>query len=514
MSDSLPNNREDQLDEALALLAAGLSPDEVVAEFGPDATWLRPMLLLAADMAELPPAIPIPAPEASLQKMLAHAEKLAGPVAPPVEPKANWFNTIFNLWSGGMRLAATAVVLVIFLGTVSGMLWLASQNSLPGQPLYPVKQTGEALQLSLTFDAGQRQQLQQNFNERRQMEARQLLESSELAQVTFEGVVETVDDSTVRIAGLIGEITPETQISGVLNAQARVRITATTQPPDRLTLLSIVVLEPGPTPTPSPPSSPTVTATPPGTATPTAPPPTETPLPVPSATPSATATPSPQPTATETSLPTATSVATEPAFSPPVDEGDDPSNENESPDAGDQDDNSGSGSDDNGEDGSSGSGGSGSDDNGDNENSGDDGGDYGDDSGGGDDGDDSGSDDSDDDGSSGDDSGDDDSGADDGGDAGDDSGDDGDVDDDPDDSGGDDSSDNNDNDSGDDNSGSGDDDSNDNSDDDSDDNSGSNDNSDDNDDDNDDDDDNSGSGSSNSGSGRSGGDDDDDDDDD
>ncbi|HRV95884.1 MAG TPA: hypothetical protein P5526_27270, partial [Anaerolineae bacterium] len=77
-------NQADKLDEALALLAAGLSLDEVLAEAGDDAAWLRPMLALATEVDALKVDIPIPSSQASLDRLLAHANSLATPASSPL----------------------------------------------------------------------------------------------------------------------------------------------------------------------------------------------------------------------------------------------------------------------------------------------------------------------------------------------------------------------------------------------------------------------------------------------
>jgi len=79
-------HNEAMFDEVLMRLAAGMSPDEVLATVGDDAAWLRPLLNMVNELGELRQAIPIPPPEAGLDRFLAYGEKLAsnsGPVSPP-----------------------------------------------------------------------------------------------------------------------------------------------------------------------------------------------------------------------------------------------------------------------------------------------------------------------------------------------------------------------------------------------------------------------------------------------
>ena len=78
MNNEFFDNPDEKLEDALAMLAAGMPLEEILAEADGDAEWLRPLLALAAEVGDLQQAIPIPSPEASLQKLLAYGEELAG----------------------------------------------------------------------------------------------------------------------------------------------------------------------------------------------------------------------------------------------------------------------------------------------------------------------------------------------------------------------------------------------------------------------------------------------------
>lgn len=275
MQDQFTPSPEDQLEEALALLAAGIPVADILADAGDAAGWLRPLLEVAAEVKELRPAIPVPSPEASLQRMLAYSQKLAAD-SPPAPAPSNWSILLGGLFSGGWlpRLAAglvSALFIVVLLGST---LTILAQRSLPGQPLYALKRAGETLRLNMTLDPDRRSQLLEGFNQQRQTEAKLLLEQNQVAAVSFSGRVDSVTGSSLTVAGLEIQLTPQTQVSGVLAVGARVNVEALTQPPDRLSALAVTVVEPAPpTPLPSPTStstpapSPTATTTPTPTAT-------------------------------------------------------------------------------------------------------------------------------------------------------------------------------------------------------------------------------------------------------
>jgi uncharacterized membrane protein YgcG len=266
---------EDKLDDALAMVAAGIPVDVVLAEAGPDAEWLAPMLAVAGEAAQMKAAIPVPPPAASLNRMLAHAESLAPAAAPIAAAKTSgglfgWFR-IGPLFATGFRAASmAAMVMVAFLaGTVIGTgVTMAAQNSLPGQPFYGLKRMGETIRLNLTGESEHRQKLEDTFNLERQYEADLLLDQGKEITVVFEDTVHVVSDTSFTIDGMVVNITSDTEIFGELASGARVRIEAITQPPNNLQALIVTVIQAAP-PTPAAAPLPTIepTQTPAPTAT-------------------------------------------------------------------------------------------------------------------------------------------------------------------------------------------------------------------------------------------------------
>jgi hypothetical protein len=307
--DDLSNHRDEKLDEALAMLAAGIPLENVLVDAGDDAQWLHPLLKIAAEVGELRQTFPIPPPETSLQRLLTYGEEMAPASPPPASTRGSgWLITVLNFFfSNGTRLAISLVTALLIVILVGGTLNLASKNSLPGQPLYSVKRAGENLRLSLARDPEQRKQLNETFNLRRQRETQLLLEQGKQATVVFEGYVESLTTTAVTIDGLVAQLTPETEVTGELAAKARVRLEGVTQP-GGLVALVVTVIEPAlpvatPTPTPTVTPSATATATLSPTATATATPAKSEAsdtlnLPTPTATHSPTATPTSTPTIT------------------------------------------------------------------------------------------------------------------------------------------------------------------------------------------------------------------------
>lgn len=269
---------EDILDDALAMVAAGIPVDVVLAEAGSDAEWLEPLLTVASQAASLKTTITVPPPAASLNKMLAHAEKMAAAAAPVSPPATNrgllsWLRP-GPLFATGLRTATLTVsVLIAFLaGTIAGSgMTMAAQNSVPGQPFYGLKRMGESVRLSLLDSNQHRQRLEDTFNLERRFETDLLLDRGKEVVVIFEDSVQSLGPDSFVIDEGVVKLTADSQIFGDLAPGARVRIQAITQPPDSLRALSVwVVRAAPPTPTPTVTPSPTVKPTQPATATPSA----------------------------------------------------------------------------------------------------------------------------------------------------------------------------------------------------------------------------------------------------
>ena len=240
------SHQDDKLEDALALLAAGVPPDEILSEAGDDAAWLEPLLAAASDVMMTQAQAPLPPPDASLNRMLTYGQSVKMPPA-QYAASGGWLATLAQRWrsSWALRLAvglATVLLIVVLSG---GVLLQAAQSSLPGQPLYGLKRAGESIQLNLTQSPQARQALMQSLNQRRRSEIDQLLSQDQRVRVTYSGQVEAVAADTVMLAGLVVQITPNTLINGPLNPGDQVELIAITRPPDSLLALAITLIGPG-----------------------------------------------------------------------------------------------------------------------------------------------------------------------------------------------------------------------------------------------------------------------------
>ncbi len=273
--------------DCLDRLAGGQSVDDCLRRYPQYARALRPMLEagLAVRRAR---ASTVETSEAQARVRQRVAQAARDVTARPT-----------NLYPLRTFATLAASLLIIFF-VASGGAAVASQSSLPGDPLYGIKRLTESVQLVLSGGA-QRDE----FAARRVDETRQLLNLLRPADVTFTGEVAAISGTDWVVAGLPVNVTEQTISAGTALPGDRVEIRAYTTAQGELFAREIIVTEPGrrdPAPTITPvPTRPPVSATPLPTGQPTdTPPPTVTPSLTPTRTPSPTLTQTPTPTVTAT----------------------------------------------------------------------------------------------------------------------------------------------------------------------------------------------------------------------
>jgi uncharacterized membrane protein YgcG len=175
------------------------------------------------------------------------------------------------------RVSGGFAVALIVIGIAAGLL---AEDSLPGDALYGVKRITENVRVSLSSDpAAQARQ----FEQRRLSEIRGVLALRRVADVEFEGEVQSTNSPDWQIADLAIRVAPDVPGSQVVKVGDEVEVQASTTAQGELVATSIKLIKASiPTITPTLTSTPTTT-------------PSVTPSPTPSATP---ARPTLRPTAT------------------------------------------------------------------------------------------------------------------------------------------------------------------------------------------------------------------------
>jgi hypothetical protein len=304
---------EDVLDKCISEAESGVPLETCVARYPSLADQLEPLLRLALEIRSLGRE-PAPAPlnlRAGRQRVLREAARLR--VSQGEQERARQVPWWLNLQALLRKSAAAVVLASVLLFTILGAGTVAiSANSLPGDVLYPVKRISEEVQLFLTLDEERKSDLVDALDARRRQEALAISGSQRVAELSFRGQVESIDDARWSIGGVPIRLSPEAGVDDGVQVGTFVRVQVRSLSDGTLLAMSIseepLTAPPQPTPslTPEETAAPTDPATP--SPTPTASPTTRAPLQslptsTPSRTPTATMTSTPSPTPTETSTP-------------------------------------------------------------------------------------------------------------------------------------------------------------------------------------------------------------------
>ena len=162
----MKENLDKVLDERLTQL---LAEDETLEE-SLTQPELEPLLRLAREIKALPRPEPNPRALRATQARVREAAILKKEKARRGGPFLSWLTDPRVSLAFARVLAAVIAVAVIGFGAVA-----ASADSLPHNPLYPVKRTTERVQLFLTFSPGGKAELHLFFAERRLNETMELM---------------------------------------------------------------------------------------------------------------------------------------------------------------------------------------------------------------------------------------------------------------------------------------------------------------------------------------------------
>lgn len=209
----------DAFEVCLSALATGVDLETCLALYPDLADELRPALQ-TAQRARLSAQADVPAAamNRSRAKMLAHAGELRS-------KKKTFF------LSGALprlALASLAVVLVFFL-SFNGLATV-SAKALPGDGLYPVKLAAENISLRLAPSGEARQQLADDYQQRRTEEVLSLLAIGTERRISLEGVIDEVSPEQLIVQGIPVRLNADTDVSGVMVPGRLVKLEGTTTP--------------------------------------------------------------------------------------------------------------------------------------------------------------------------------------------------------------------------------------------------------------------------------------------
>jgi len=209
----------DAFEVCLSALATGVDLETCLSLYPDLADELRPALK-TAQIARLAAETEVPATamNRSRAKMLAHAGELRS------KRKTFFLSGAFPR----LALASLAVLLVFFL-SVNGLATV-SAKALPGDGLYPVKLATENISLRLAPSGEARQQLADNYQQRRTEEVHSLLASGLVRNISLEGVIDEVLPEHLIVQGIPVRLNAETEVSGEMIPGRLVKLDGTTQP--------------------------------------------------------------------------------------------------------------------------------------------------------------------------------------------------------------------------------------------------------------------------------------------
>jgi len=222
---------ETALDASLARLSSGESPDACLSAYPALADELRPLLAMAGALRAAP------APRARPEAVAEGREKVMAAFAaqrPPQTVSRGSGQSFGERLTGAFGLGPIAIskpalrfalgtLIALGLGTASAVA--ASSGSIPGDALYPVKQSVESLRVALTVDHQSRQALQTQFDGRRLLEVQALLQLHRQAVVEFEDVLQAIGNNGWWTIGPFAvRVTDSTVVVGEPTPGGRVRV--------------------------------------------------------------------------------------------------------------------------------------------------------------------------------------------------------------------------------------------------------------------------------------------------
>jgi Domain of unknown function (DUF5666)/Domain of unknown function (DUF5667) len=208
------------LAECLAAIEAGTTVEQLLDRYPAFAAQLDAPLRVAIRLHELGGEAlrTRPVAQASARsRFLARAAAIR-PAPRRVSP-ASWL----------LRPLVSFVTVIVLVAVVGGGVLGASAASLPGDPLYGVKRSFEALQLSLARDPAQQVSLEESYARRRVEEVKAVQSSKRAASVQFTALVEAVNGDVWTVGGFTVQVLPDTVVHGAPRVGELVEVAGRTQ---------------------------------------------------------------------------------------------------------------------------------------------------------------------------------------------------------------------------------------------------------------------------------------------
>ena len=202
------------LQEVLEARDAGKTLEEALGAYPQFAEELRSMIeaATAISSATIRPGKITASRERSRARMLEYAAQMRKHNAVASSPRRQW------------RFSFAALIISAIILLSSTGIWVASAQSLPGDPLYELKRSAETLNRSLVSKKTSRYNLDIAYRQRRVEEVSRLLELKRIEAVTFEGLLLGQEHGVWQVENLAIIVHTDTQLSGPLTLGDEVEV--------------------------------------------------------------------------------------------------------------------------------------------------------------------------------------------------------------------------------------------------------------------------------------------------
>jgi hypothetical protein len=210
---------EPVLDQCIEEMRAGRSLEECLSDYPAQAEELRPYLVMAQQLLEIPGTQSNEAEFiAGRQRMLSrlhHQHTQSVSVVHSIESAASAIRSWIGKGVWKMNFHGRHLITVLLVCWLASIIVVkVSANDLPGSPLYAIKTGWERTRLALTFDQSARTALINQFQEERKREITSLVQLHRSQVVNFTGKLTQLSDHEWVVDGLSVRINAQTAIHG------------------------------------------------------------------------------------------------------------------------------------------------------------------------------------------------------------------------------------------------------------------------------------------------------------
>jgi hypothetical protein len=211
----------DDLEKCISAMIAGVPIEKSLQGFPDHATELNKLLKTAELVNSFREEnIPLDAKVKNQNELLEQVERFRvgnkqGNNSLSIEWLTFSIRNVFQSLSNVHPLAGRVILALILAGlflVFSGGLLVTSAKSLPGDSLYPVKRVVEDIKVYLATSLEVRHEFEHVYSEKRVDEVVKLMGLAREQQISFEGIVSSMDGSNWKVSDIRVIINPETTI--------------------------------------------------------------------------------------------------------------------------------------------------------------------------------------------------------------------------------------------------------------------------------------------------------------